>query len=115
MGEEKEVAEAKYKCTEQEGDQLKKELKDLRPTSEVQKKQLEELLAGFIVENESLTKDYQKQVDEMFFFEYQCYMRKNDIAQDISTYHSDDDEEAIMSGPTQGDKNSDALGLSTRQ
>lgn len=115
MGEEKEVAEAKCKCIEQEEDQLKKELKDLRATSKVQKKQLEELLAGFIAENESLTKDYQKQVDKMFFFEYQCYMRKNDIAQDISTYHSDDDKDAIMSGPTQGDKNSDALGPFTRQ
>ena len=65
MGEEKEAAEAKWKNTEHEMDQLKKEL--------------EELWAGFTTEKNELEKDYQKQVDEIFFFGYQCCMRKNDI------------------------------------
>lgn len=41
MGEEKEVVEAMCKVVEQERDQLKKELKDLRAAFEAQKKQLE--------------------------------------------------------------------------
>ena len=43
------------------------------------KKELEELWAGFTTEKNELEKDYQKQVDEIFFFGYQCCMRKNDI------------------------------------
>lgn len=66
MGEEKEVAEAKCKDIEQEKNQLKKELEDLRAVSDAHKKQLEKLQVGFTVEKETLTEDYQKQVDEMF-------------------------------------------------
>ena len=44
-------------------------------------KELEELRVGFAVEKETLIEDYQKQVDEMFFFGYQCCMRKNGITQ----------------------------------
>ena len=47
--------------------------------SNIQKKELEELRAGFAAEKEELKEDYQKQVDEMFFFGYQCCMRKNDM------------------------------------
>lgn len=110
MEEKKEAAEAKCKDVEQEKDQLKKELEELRAASEAQKKELEELKVGFIAEKKELKKDYQKQVDKMFFFGYQYFMRKNDITQDILSYPSDEEEEAAVSGPTQGDKNPDATG-----
>lgn len=77
---------------------MMKKLEELRTASNVKKKELEELRAGFAVENEALMEDYQKQVDEMFLFGYQCYMRKNDIAQDISHYPSDD-KDVTVSGP----------------
>ena len=44
----------------------------------------------------------------MFFFGYQYCMRKNDIIQDILRYPSDEEENAIVSGPTQGEKDPDA-------
>ena len=77
--------------------------------SNIQKKELEELRAGFAVEKEELKEDYQKQVDEMFFFGYQCYMRKNDITHDTPNYLYDE-EDATVSGPAQGDKDSAAVG-----
>nr|CAN77597.1 hypothetical protein VITISV_001303 [Vitis vinifera] len=76
---------------------------------QLEKKELEELRAGFAVEKEELKEDYQKQVDEMFFFGYQCYMRKNDITHDTPNYLYDE-EDATVSGPAQGDKDSDAVG-----
>ena len=48
----------------------------------------------------------------MFFFGYQYCMRKNDIIQDILRYPSDEEENAIVSGPTQGEKDPDATGPS---
>ena len=39
----------------------------------------------------------------MFFFSYQCCMKKNDIAQDTPNYPSDDDD-AITNDSTQEDK-----------
>ena len=101
MGEEKEVTEAKCKGLEQEKYQLMKELEELR--------------AGFPVEKEALIKNYQKQVDQMFFFGYQCCMRKNDITQYIPNYPSNEEEDATISGPTQGDKDLDVVGPSDRQ
>ena len=95
MGEEKEVAEAKCKDMEQEKDHLRKDLEELR--------------AGFIAEKEELKEDYQKQVDEMFFFGYQCCIRKSDITYDIPNYLYDE-EDATVSGLAQGDKDSDAVG-----
>lgn len=56
MGEEKEVAKAKCKGLEQEKYQLMKELEELR--------------AGFSAKKEALIEDYQKQVDQIFFFGY---------------------------------------------
>lgn len=98
MGEEKEAEEAKCKDAKQERYQLKKELKELRATFEAQKKELEELWVWFIAEKKELEKDYQEWVDEMFFFGYQCCMRKNDITQDIPSYPFDEEEEATVSG-----------------
>ncbi|RVW22289.1 hypothetical protein CK203_107769 [Vitis vinifera] len=61
-------------------------------------KELKELRAGFAAEKEELKVDYQKQADEMFFFGYQCCMRKNDITHDIPNYPSDE-EDATINGP----------------
>lgn len=81
-------------------EQVESELAAIRTTSVAQKKQLQEIRVRFIVENEALTEDYQKQVDEMFFYGYQCCMRKNGITQDIPIYPSDDEENTTVSGPT---------------
>ena len=48
----------------------------------------------------------------MFFFGYQCCMRKNDITHDIPHYSSDEEEDALGSGPYQGDKDLNAPGPS---
>lgn len=80
----------------------------------MQKKEFEELWAWFAVENEAFTEDYQQQVDEMFFFGYQCCMRKNDITQDIPSYPSEE-EDATVSGPAQEDKDPNAIGPSDGQ
>lgn len=101
MGEEKEVAKAKCKGLEQEKYQLMKELEELR--------------AGFSAKKEALIEDYQKQVDQIFFFGYQCCMRKNDITQYIPNYPSNEEEDATISGPAQGDKDLDVVGPSDRQ
>lgn len=79
MREEKKVVEGKCKVVEQERDQLKKELEDLRAAFEAKKKQHEEIRVGFTVKKEALTEDYQKQVEKMFFYCYQCCMMKNGI------------------------------------
>ena len=73
------------------------------------------LRVGFTTENKALTEDYQKQVDEMFFYNYQCCIRKNNITQDIPTYPSDDEENATISDLAQKDKDPDAPGSSTGQ
>lgn len=39
-------------------------------------------------------------------------MRKDDITQDILSYPSDEEEDATVSGPAQGDKNLDVVGPS---
>ena len=44
----------------------------------------------------------------MFFFSYQCCMRKNDITQYIPNYPSDK-EGAAAGGPAQKDKDSDVV------
>lgn len=78
MEEEKEATEVKCKDAERERDQLKK-LDELRAAFEAYKKELEEVRIGFVAEKKMLTGDFQKQVDEMFFYGYQCCMRKNGI------------------------------------
>lgn len=45
----------------------------------------------------------------MFFFGYQCCMRKNGITHDIPSY-SFDEKDVAVSGPAHEDKDSDAVG-----
>ena len=47
--------------------------------------QKEELEGEFATEREELEADYQKQVDDMFFFGYHCCMKKNSIKRDVSS------------------------------
>ena len=101
---EKETTKAKCKDADQESDQLKKELEELRVSSEAKRKELEELWSRFTIEKKELEEDYQKQVDEMFFFGYQCCMRKNDITHDIPHYPFNEEGDATVNGPAQGDK-----------
>lgn len=61
------VVEAKCKGVKQENVQLKKEI--------------EELQARFVTQRKELKKEYQKQVDKMYFYGYRCCMKKNDITQ----------------------------------
>ena len=53
---------------------------------------------GFATQNEELEGENQKQVDDIFFFGYQCCMTKNDITQDTPNYSSDD-EDIATDGP----------------
>ena len=82
LGDEENVAEAKCKKTEQENKRLRKEIKELR--------------TGFAAQKERLEGEYQKQVDDMFFFGYQCCMKKHGITQDTPSYPSDDKEMKIL-------------------
>lgn len=84
------ATEAKCKEVEQEKKQLHKEFEELRALSTAHKKEIKELQAKFAAEKKELVEDYHKQVDDMFFFGYQCCMRKNDITQDIPSYPSDE-------------------------
>lgn len=86
-------AEAKRKETEQENAQLKNEMEELRARFATQKKEMEELRARFEVQKKELEKEYQKQVDEIYFGD-RCCMKKNDITQDIPSIPSDDEGEA---------------------
>lgn len=52
--------------------------------------ELQDLRAGFATQNEDFEADYQKQVDDMFFYDYQCCMKKHGIAQDNPSFPSDD-------------------------
>ena len=53
--------------------------------------------ARFAAQKE-LETEYQRQIDEMYFFDYRCCMKKNGIMHDIPSLPSDD-ENAIPRGP----------------
>ncbi|KAJ9678868.1 hypothetical protein PVL29_020918 [Vitis rotundifolia] len=88
LAKDREVMEANKKKVEEEAEQLKQELQELR--------------AGFILQKKELEGKYQKQVDDMFFFGYRCCMKKHGITQDTPNYPSDDEDKAV-SGPARGD------------
>ena len=58
----------------------KKQKEDLQLRLSAQKEEQE---GEFAVEREELEVDYQKQVDDMFFFDYRCCMKKHDIKRDV--------------------------------
>ena len=43
------------------------------------RQELQDLWVGFSAQKEDLEANYQKQVDDMFFNDYQCCMKKHDI------------------------------------
>lgn len=59
--------------------------------------QKRELKAGFVAQKKELKAEYQKPVDEMYFFGYRYCMKKNGIMHDILSLSSDDEDD-IPSG-----------------
>ena len=101
--------EAKYKGAKQENFQLRREVDELWPSFAAQKKEVEELQvglltqkkeleAGFAAQKKKLETEYQKQMDEMYFFGYRYRMKKNSIMHNIPSLPSDDKDE-IPGGP----------------
>lgn len=54
---------------------------------------MEELQTGFAAQKNELEVEYQKPLDEMYFFGYRSCMKKNGITQDIPSIPSDDEDE----------------------
>ncbi|RVW79876.1 hypothetical protein CK203_041418 [Vitis vinifera] len=82
--------EARLHEAEDEMARLRGDVRQLRTEASIEKKQKEDLqlrlvaqkeeLEGeFAADREALEADYQKQVDDMFFFGYRCCMKKNGI------------------------------------
>ena len=80
---EKEALEGQVNGAEQENLQLKNDVEELRASLVAQKKE----------------KEYQRQVDKMYFFGYRCCMKKNGIMHDIPSLPFDD-EDVIPGGPS---------------
>ncbi|KAL6340063.1 hypothetical protein AAG906_038898 [Vitis piasezkii] len=53
---------------------------------------------GFATQKEDLEADYQNQVDDMFFYDYRCCIKKHGIANDIPSFPFDDEDE-FLGGP----------------
>lgn len=57
---------------------------------------MEELRSGFVAQKKELKVEYQKkQVNEMYFLDYRCCMKKNNITHDTPSFPSDDEGEAL--------------------
>ena len=65
---------------------------------------LQDLRARFVDRKEDLEADYQKQVDDMFFYGYRCCMKKHDIANNTPSFSFDDEDDEFLGGPAQGDE-----------
>ncbi|KAL6347490.1 hypothetical protein AAG906_026012 [Vitis piasezkii] len=89
-----ESMDARLHEAEDEMAQLRGEVRQLRTEVSIEKKQREDLqlrlstqkeeLEGeFAAAREELEADYQKQVDEMYFFGYRCCMKKHGIKRDV--------------------------------
>ena len=106
---EKGALEGQIKGVEQENSQLKNEVDELRASLAAQKKETERLQVGLVAQREEmeagiaaqkkeLETEYQRQVDEMYFFDYRCCMKKNGIMHDVLSLPCDD-EDVIPGGP----------------
>ena len=89
-----EATETRLNEAEDEMAQLRREMRQLRTEVSIERKQKEslqlrliaqkeELEAKFVLKREELKIEYQKQVDEMYFFSYRCCMKKNGIKRDV--------------------------------
>ena len=56
------------------------------------RRELQDFCVGFSTQEEDLEVDYQKQVDVMFFYDYQCCIKKHGIANDTHNFPSNDEE-----------------------
>ena len=80
--EEREVVNVEAHYLREEGEAAEAKCKKVEQQNERMRKEIEELWVGFATQNEELKGEYQKQVDDIFFFGYQYCMKKNDITQD---------------------------------
>lgn len=53
-------------------------------------------MSCFAKEKNKLDVPYQQQVDDMFFYDYRCYMRKHGIIDDIPNIPLDEENETIL-------------------
>lgn len=90
LAKEKTTMMTKKEKTKNEIAQLRRELQDLRARFAAQKKDLET--------------NYQKQVDDKFFYGYRCCMKKHDITNDTPNFPFDDDDDEFLGGPIPRDK-----------
>ena len=67
------------------------------------RQKLQDLWAGFATQKEDLEVNYQKQVDDMFFYGYQCCMKKHGIANDTPNLSFNDENDEFLGGFTQWD------------
>ena len=88
--------------------------KKIEEETERLKQELQDLQVGFATQKEQLEAEYQKQVDDMSFYGYQCCMKKHGIAHDTPNFPSDDENEAL-SGPARGRGNASKAGPSSEQ
>ena len=68
--------------TEKEGTRLKLEL--------------EQTVVGFAKKRKELKVVYQHQVDDMFFYDYWCCMKKHSITNDIPNIPSDEENDVVL-------------------
>lgn len=54
---------------------------------------MKELQTGFAAQKNELEVEYQKPLDEMYFFDYRCCRKKNGITQDIPSIPFDYENE----------------------
>ncbi|RVW87309.1 hypothetical protein CK203_037253 [Vitis vinifera] len=105
-----ESMEARLHEAEDEVALLRGEVRHLRTEVSIEKKQREDLqlrlsaqkeeLEGeFATEREELEADYQKQVNDMFFFGYRCCMKKNGIKRDVPSIPPGE-EKKLLDKPT---------------
>ena len=106
-----ESMDARLLEAEDEMAQLRGEVRQFRTEMSIEKKQKEDLqlrlttqkeeLDGeFAAEREELEVDYQKQVDEMYFFDYRYCMKKHGIKRDVPSIPPGE-KEKLRSKPAQ--------------
>ena len=60
------------------------------------KQELERTMSGFAKEKKELELTYQQQVDDMFFSDYQCCMKKHDITNYIHNIPLNEEDEVEL-------------------
>lgn len=65
------------------------------------KLELEQTVVGFAKEIKELEVLYQHRVDDMFFYDYRCCMKKNGITNDIPSIPSDEENDVVLGRESQ--------------